>query len=99
VEHLALFWSLCLEVTRLGHAPFGSHGFYTRFLDDADPAQRQAGIECGHAYLAAADEVWVWTEYGVEGGMVHDVEEARRLGKPVFTPPTWGPALPVGESR
>jgi len=81
--------SLCLSANATtdgeDFAPFASHLFYTQFLDDEDPKQRAAGIAAGHAWMAVADEVWVWVhELPLSEGMVGDVYKAIELEKPVI---------------
>jgi hypothetical protein len=50
-------------------------------LDDADPAERAAGMRAGLAFLAVCEAVWV---YGpVTEGVAAEIAEARRLGIPV----------------
>lgn len=71
----------CREAVCAGHAPFASHLLFPQFLDDADPAERAAGMRAGLAFVAACEEVWV---YGpVTEGMAAEIAEARRLGIPV----------------
>lgn len=65
----------CLD---LGECPFASHGFYTRWLDDNDPAQRRQGILCGYAWMANADLVAVYFDLGISEGMRWAIEHAAR---------------------
>ena len=74
---------LCRHAVDMGCAPFAPHLLFTRFLNDADPDQRQTGIACGLAYMAVCDEVWVYGGQGVSAGMRHEIAHARDLGKPV----------------
>lgn len=67
-------------------APFAPHLLYPQVLDEAVPAERQAGIACGLSWLAVAEELWVYTPDGrVTPGMALELAEARRLGIPVRT--------------
>ena len=52
-----------------GEAPFASHGFYTRFLDDEVLAERDLGICCNFAWMRKADLVAFYVDYGVTDGM------------------------------
>ena len=70
--------------TELGEAPFASHLFYTRFLDDFVAEERRAGIESGLTWQAAADLVVVCTDRGISPGMREGVKNAEDLGIPVI---------------
>jgi len=71
----------CRAAALAGHAPFAPHLLFPRFLDDADPAERAAGMRAGLAILAACEAVWI---YGpVTEGVAAEIDAARRLGIPV----------------
>jgi len=61
-------------------APYASHGFYTQWLDDTVAADRKTGIECGYAWLSAADLVAFYYDLGVSGGMRAALEYCARNG-------------------
>ena len=63
-----------------GEAPFASHIFYTQFLDDAQPAQRERGLSAGFAWGASADLCAVYKDFGISGGMMRGINNARRHG-------------------
>ena len=71
----------CRKVAREGHMPVAAHLLYPRILSDGDPAERELGLMFGLALLRDCDEVWAFGE--VSPGMEREIEEARRLGKPV----------------
>ena len=52
-----------------GEAPFASHGFYTQYLDDTEPAERNLGMECGFAWAQGATKRVFYTDLGESGGM------------------------------
>ena len=66
-----------------GEAPFASHGLYTNFMDDNDPAQRSTGIACGHTWMEVCDYVVVYTDLGISRGMQAGIDYAAKCGKPV----------------
>jgi hypothetical protein len=66
-----------------GGAPFAPHLMYPQFLDEKRIEDREAGIKCGLAFLAACDEVLVMDRYGISPGMKREIKEARRLRLPV----------------
>lgn len=67
----------------LGEAPFASHLFYTQFLDDDVPEERELGIECGLVWGAAAQLTAVYVDLGVSRGMQLGIDRAKREGRPV----------------
>ena len=62
--------------------PIASHLYYTRFLNDDVPAERQMGTMYGLALLARCKEVWVFGEY-ISPGMQTEIEVATQLGKTI----------------
>lgn len=74
----------CLDALSRGEAPFASHGFYTQFLDDTVPEERQLGMECGFNIMAeAATKVVVYVDLGITPGMRKGIEVARNLQWPL----------------
>lgn len=74
----------CQYVIRKGMMPVASHLLYPQMLRDDIPAEREMGTAFGLALLALCDEVWVFRDHtGLSPGMEAEVNEARRLGKPV----------------
>ena len=67
----------------MGEAPIASHLLYTQpgILDDADPAQRQQGIDAGLAWGTVADMTVVYTDLGITKGMEFGIENARKAGR------------------
>ena len=57
-----------------GEAPFASHGFYTHFLKDTEPAEREKGMECGRAWAESADIVAFYVDYDMSPGMLEMLE-------------------------
>lgn len=74
---------LCRKVTEEGHAPFAPHLFYTRFLDDNQPQERDLGRSCALTFLAVCEEVRVYTGDGISSGMKTEIEQAQALGLPI----------------
>lgn len=85
---------LCKAAIAVGCAPFAPHLFFTRFLDEETDLGRQAGIECGKAWLRAADEMWIFS-YDADGcsnGMFEEIELAKTLLIPpklIWMPQPW----------
>ena len=62
-----------------GEAPLASHLLYPQVLVDADPEQRELGIEAGLAWHDVADAVIVYGDHGLSSGMRSAIANARRL--------------------
>jgi hypothetical protein len=52
-------------------------------LADADPVERQWGIDAGLAWRAVAEASVVYTDHGISGGMAYGIEVARNAGAAV----------------
>lgn len=72
-----------LDALRRGESPLASHLLWPGILDDADPAERAAGIEAGLAWGRAAEASVVYTDRGISPGMIFGIERARREDRPV----------------
>lgn len=72
----------CSMAIRKGYAPIAPHLYLPRCLDDNDPAERNAGMTAGQAFLAVCDEVWQWGKTVTEG-MAAELALAKELGIPI----------------
>jgi hypothetical protein len=72
----------CRHVMNEGHAFFAPHLLYPQLLNDANPHERQTGLDMGIAVLSRCDELWCYGDR-VSPGMRAEIEEAGRLGIPV----------------
>lgn len=66
-----------LDSLSRGEAPYASHLLYTQVLSDADPEQRQHGLEAGWAWQSAVDAVVVYTDWGISSGMRAAIDNAK----------------------
>ena len=73
----------CRHVMNEGHAFFAPHLLYTTILDEHQPEQRQLGLDMGIAMLSRCDELWCYGDH-ISLGMHLEIEEAGRLGIPVY---------------
>jgi len=73
----------CRHVMNEGHAFFAPHLLYPQLLNDANPHERQAGLDMGIAMLSRCDELWFYGDR-VSPGISLEIEEAGRLGIPVY---------------
>lgn len=72
----------CRHVMKKGHAFFAPHLLYPQLLNDAEPTERQAGLDMGLAMLPRCDELWCYGDR-ISSGMQLEIEEAQRIGIPI----------------
>lgn len=80
--HRMLANSACGLVTAYGYLPLAPHLFFTEFLDDSNPTERELGMKLGLELLKEADEVWVFGNR-VSKGMFEEIYDATDLEIPV----------------
>ena len=80
-KNTAFAKTACHHVMEQGHAFFCSHLLYPNILDEHNPKERQLGLDMGLAMLKTCDELWVFGEH-ISGGMMEEIEEAKRLSIP-----------------
>lgn len=83
------------DCIRRGEAPIASHLLFTQpgILNDADPEERQRGIDAGHAWLSVADGVVFYVDLGWSSGMKAARDRCDRSGLHVelrHIPFQWG---------
>lgn len=76
-EQLARY--ACRYATEHGYMPLAPHLYFTQFMDDADPQDRENGIRYGLKWLEDCDEIWV-IERRVTDGMRREIYKARKRG-------------------
>lgn len=81
-RNIAFAKKACRHVMEQGHAFFAPHLLYPQLLNDADPQERQAGLDMGLAMLPRCDELWCYGEH-TSSGMRMEIEEANKLGIPI----------------
>ncbi len=62
--------------------PVAPHIYFTQFLEDDVPLQREIGMDMGIQLLRECSEIWVLGEK-LSDGMAREIEEAGRLGMPI----------------
>jgi len=67
-----------LEAVLEGYLPIVPHIYFTLFLDDNKPTERQAGMAMGVELLKECDEIWVYGE--PSEGMSQEIKVASDLG-------------------
>lgn len=71
----------CRRVISEGHMPIASHLLYPQMLNDNDPHERELGLAFGLVLLQMCDEMWVFGT--ISSGVAQEIEEAKRLEKPI----------------
>lgn len=71
------------ESVQRGEAPFASHAFYARFLDDTDPRQRAHGIEAGLNWGKFAEKSVAYVDHGISNGMRAGLARAKKEKRPI----------------
>lgn len=82
-ENLAYLHECCRDCLRRGESPYASHGFFTQFLDDTKPDERELGIEAGLAWGNAADLIVVYVDKGISEGMKSAINGHIAYGRPI----------------
>ena len=72
----------CRMLARLGAIPIAPHLYFTQFLDDTTPEERELGLLLGQELLKGCDELWAFSEH-ISEGMAQEIAIASKLGIPV----------------
>lgn len=75
--------ALCRLAIKAGYAPFAPHLLYPGLVDDSIEEERAAGISRGLAFMEVCAEVWVYAANGLSRGMLQEINQALKLGKPI----------------
>lgn len=81
-DNIARARKACRAALEKGCVPYAPHIYFTQFLSDSDPQQRELGIMLGLSWLADCDELWVIGSKITEG-MSREISVAEELGVPV----------------
>lgn len=84
--NVAFAKAACRYAMQNGCTPVAVHLLYPQMLDDAVPAEREAGIQMGLRVLEVCDELWLCGER-MSHGMQAELAAAKRLGVPVIRIP------------
>lgn len=73
----------CRDSVNMGEYPFASHLFYTQFLDEDIPEERKLWMEAVYRSMSQADQLVVYIDLGISGGMQLGIKRAKSLNLPV----------------
>lgn len=68
----------CREVALQGDIPIAPHIYFTQFLDDSIPSEREIGLKYGLELVGLCDKVYVYGE--PSEGMKAEIKLAEQLG-------------------
>jgi hypothetical protein len=72
----------CRMAYERGFLPLAPHVYFTRFLDDSVPEERQDGLFMGCILMTKCAEVWVFGTTFTEG-MEREIQNAKRRNLPI----------------
>lgn len=81
-EHIKFAEEACRIIYDKGYIPIAPHLYFTRFLDDDKPAEREIGLKLGMELLKKCDRVFVFPlkddkyQYGISDGMMAEINLA-----------------------
>ncbi len=76
---------ICNILIYKGYTPFAPHLYFTQFLDDRVPEERDMGIFHGKNMIKVCQEVWVFPKAGViSQGMKDEIQHAKDLNKKIL---------------
>lgn len=78
-ENIRFARAACRYAAEQGFTPVAPHLLYPQFLNDAVPAERDAGMKMGLRLLGACDELWRCGPR-ISAGMEKELAEAKHLG-------------------
>lgn len=69
----------CRFAVEAGCIPIAPHLFFTQFLDDRNPKERELGLFFGNALLSKCAEMWVFGDH-ISEGMAAEIKRATWKG-------------------
>lgn len=70
----------CREAINFGVIPLAPHVYFTQFLNDLIPKEREIGMALGIELLKKCDEVWVYGAQSPSEGMKAEIQLALEFG-------------------
>lgn len=66
----------CKLLTLCGYMPMAPHAYFTQFLSDDDPEEREEGMQLGIEWLSMCDELWTFGDR-ISEGMQTEIDFAK----------------------
>jgi hypothetical protein len=83
-ENVEYLKKCLLDSLKRGESPYASHLFFTQFLDDKIPDERELGLQAGFAWHELSHHSAVYVDNGVSKGMLLGMQSAILKGKAVY---------------
>lgn len=90
--NLAYARKACADCLGRQEVPYASHLFFTQFLDDLAPAEREIGLTAGYAFWAHASKIVFYADRGWSSGMKRALARAQNIGMQIEERFIEGPA-------
>lgn len=71
-----------IAIKKYGVIPIAPHAYFTQFLCDDIPEQRELGLRMAKEMLSLCHEVWIFASDGVSDGMKAEIQLAKNIGIP-----------------
>jgi hypothetical protein len=81
--NLAFAKRCAIECLVRGENPFAPHLYFTQFLDDSDPKDRQLGMTAGREWMVCCAAAVCYVDRGISSGMRDDLNYALQLTLPI----------------
>lgn len=79
-SNLAYAREACADCLLRREVPYASHLFFTQFLNDMEPTEREAGMTAGYAFWRHASKIVFYVDRGMSSGMKRAFARAQKLG-------------------
>lgn len=80
-QHRVYLMHCLADCVSRGEVPFASHLYLAEVLNDDIPRERAFGIECGWFWGQHADQIAVYTDFGISPGMAQSIDHYEAIGK------------------
>lgn len=82
-ENVARARQYARQAALMGYIPIAPHLYFTQYLDDNVPQERQLGLKFGIELLQECAELWCFGLDSPSEGMRAELDAARKYGVPV----------------
>ena len=72
----------CRAEALAGNVPIAPHVYFTQFLDEHNPQERELGIKLGMELLKTCDEIKIFGDRFISSGMTEEIVFASQCGIP-----------------
>ena len=84
---------ICRDLYSKDIIPFAPHIYFTQFLDDNNPSERELALLFGREMVKRCDELWVFGDR-ISDGMRCEIDYAKKVGIPIsYVGPSKSPQM------